>query len=139
MNKRLNAHSKIVLTLALVALLPMSAHANITSYTEASSDTGGNDAAPGTTITTGNTSAEVDTETITGDQNQSSSTVHIKTVTNGTTHEENYTTHGGVGVSVTATSSGYQVHTWQQGSTTPQKSRGFMNNFMNWFAKLFHW
>ncbi|MGC9602188.1 MAG: hypothetical protein ABSE76_00375 [Minisyncoccia bacterium] len=108
-----------ILCIVLAALLPASVHAQVISNVSASSDTGGNTAESGT-VTTGASSASVKVENISGGGG-GTATVHIETSVNGQTHEETYTMPGGsIGVSVVATSSGYEAHVWEPGASTPQ-------------------
>lgn len=123
----------------VLALLPVFAHAGILSNVSATSDTGGNGAGQGGTVTTGASSASVQVQTLSGSAG-GTSTVRIKTVTNGKKYEETFTRPAGsIGVSVVATSSGYETRVWEPGtsgatSTTPVR---FIERISSWFARIF--
>jgi hypothetical protein len=82
------------------------AHAQIYSTVESSSDTGGNYAGPGGSVTTGSAQSLVH---VTNTNGQGSSTVYIKTEVNGAVHEETVSGGGQVDVSVKATPKQTQV------------------------------
>lgn len=92
---------KLIVTILVVLALPALVSADIQSHTSASSETGGNVVGPGGKVETGNTSSSVTTTNISG---KSSSSIYIKTDTNGVVHEETHTSDSSnVQVSVEAT------------------------------------
>ena len=135
-------NTKIRVGYFLIALLPLYAHAHMVSTVDATADSGGNSAASGVSITIGSTSASVDVETVVG--SESSSTIQVETVTNGSAHHETYNAHGSTAVGVVASSSRHQIRLRLQGSTAPQHAQitegkySFFANIAHWFMYLFH-
>ncbi len=99
---------KLLTTLAVLSL-PGMAYAYIDSNTSAVSNTGGNVAGPGGTVTTGSAVSSVQVSN-TSSHGTSSSSIYIRTEANGTVHEETFAGSGGnTDVSVETTPKGTQI------------------------------
>lgn len=109
---------KTALTTLLIALaLPLAASADIQSSTSASSNTGGNVVGPGGKVLTGSVSASASVTNMSG---QSTSSVYIKTNSDGEVEEQSYTSNSShVQVSVDSTPTGTTVHV---GEGSPAKT-----------------
>lgn len=107
---------RLLIGLIAVLLAPSVVSAGITSNTSASSQTGGNTAGPGQTVTTGESSASVSTSNVSG---KSSSSFYIKTDANGVVHEESSSSDSSdVSVKVQSTPAGTVVET-REGASAP--------------------
>lgn len=119
---------KIFFTVATMILLPFFTRADVmSSSVDVSADTGGNAAASNTTVVTGTANTSVNIETVSSDQ-QHTSTVYIKTGINGHTYSQTYTAPGNIHVSLIASSTGHtvQIHYATSTSRTVPSTRTFI-------------